>query len=274
MEITPIFSKLRLCLRQGLVTAGVCAKQMFEGGIWKSAAENLVRLVQFVLFVLLWKGFASAGVDLGGFTLPSLLTYTLLSFALRRQLNILSPATSMLWEGSVIGRYARPMPIYLTYISETIGRWWVPYFLLFTLPLLLVSPLLGIYPLPASAARGALFFLSLLLSIILGFGIDLLFSALALKIKNAVWIAVRIREAVYNLLSGALIPFALFPPGAARVFALLPFGSVASPPLSIYVGQGNPAQLLALQAFWAVVIWAVAHRFYKKSEEGMVSYGG
>lgn len=266
--------RFELLSLQGRSTASLCAKQFFSGGIFSSAAENVSRLVQFFIFVLLWKGFAKMGVDLDGFSESDLLTYTLISFVFHRQLDILTPATSMLWEGSVVGRYTRPMPIYLSYFSETVGRWWIPSMLLFSLPLVLISPLLGISILPSSTGNGLLFLVSLCLSIVIGYGVDILFAAFAMRLKNGVFLATQIRYAIYNVLSGALIPFALFPKSIAFVFSLLPFGSIANAPLSIYVGMGEPIQLLAIQAFWSVMIWVIAHRMYKKSEERMVSYGG
>ena len=270
----PITQTTALRLRQGGATASACARQMLGGGLLRAVAPNLVRIAQFAVLVLLWKGFAAAGADLGGMSLPQLLTYTLMSFAFRQQMDIISPATSSMWEGSVIGRYTRPMPVYLSYISETVGRRWLPYWAFFALPALLVAPLLGISPLPASAARLGLFAVSLLLSCVIGFGLDLLLAAFAMRLKNAMWAVNQIRDAIYNLLSGALIPFALFPGWAQWLLGLLPFGSVASAPLSIYIGLGQPWQLLGLQLFWAVAIWPLAHLAYKKGEEGMVSYGG
>ncbi len=104
---------LALRLRQAAATAVASARQMLGGGLLKALAPNLVRIAQLAVLVLLWRGFAAAGADLGGMTLPQLLTYTLMSFAFRQQMDIVSPATASLWEGSVIGRYTRPMPVYL-----------------------------------------------------------------------------------------------------------------------------------------------------------------
>lgn len=269
-----MYNKLMFRMKQMGATIALTARQMLASGPAQLAWTHLARLVQFGVFVLLWRGFYKAGADLGGMTVEALLTYTLLSFAVRQQLDIITPATSSLWEGSVVGRYTRPMPVYLSYMAETIGRWWLPGWLLFSLPVMLVSPLLGINPLPASWQRGLLFLLSLALSAAIGFAFDLLFSALAIRLKNAVWAATHIREAIFNLLSGALIPFALMPEPVARVLGLLPFGSIAAAPLTIYVGTGDPAPLLALQAVWAAVLWPLAHWCYKKGEERMVSYGG
>lgn len=256
-------------------TMFMCTKQVFDGGILCVAGEYFVRLVQFVLMILIWKTLAGEGADFGGMSLQQLLTYTLMSSVLRQQLNIISPATSALWEGSVIGRYTRPIPVIASFIIETIGRQWIPVFLFYGLPLWITAPLLGIHPWPAGLMAGIQVCISLAASASLGFAIDLLFAAFAIRLKNGCWAATRIREAIYSLLSGELIPFALFPWGLGTLFALTPFGSIAHAPLTIYIGSaGNPWKLILFQLFWNVVLWILALQCFHKSEERMISYGG
>lgn len=256
-------------------TMFMCTRQVFDGGILCVLGEYLVRLIQFMLLIFIWKALAAKGADLGGMTLSGLLTYTLMSSVLRQQLNIISPATSALWEGSIIGRYTRPIPVIASLIVETIGRWWIPVFLFYGLPLWLFSPLLGINPLPAGPYYGVLAFISLIAAASLGFAVDLLFAAFAMKLKNGCWAATHIRESIYSLLSGELIPFALFPWKLGAFFAIMPLGSVAHAPLSIYTGMtAQPLILIGLQLFWNVVLWALAIKIFHKSEERMISFGG
>lgn len=256
-------------------TMFMCTKQIFDGGILCIASGYLIQLIQFILMILIWKAMASKGADLGGMTLKQLLTYTLMSSVLRQQLNIISPATSSLWEGSIIGRYTRPIPVIASFIVETIGKWWIPVFLFYGFPLLILSPLLGISPFPVHGLAGILTCISLIASASLGFALDLLLAAFAMYLKNGCWAVTRIRESIYSLLSGELIPFALFPFGLGSFFALTPFGSIAHAPLTIYIGTAqNSWKLLALQLFWNVVLWIVAIKIFHKSEERMISFGG
>jgi ABC-2 type transport system permease protein len=88
------------------------------------------------------------------------------------------------------------------------------------------------------------------------------------------WSMLQIRRAVTTLLSGALIPLALLPAGVGAVFAWLPFASIASAPLQIYVGAGAAFELIALQAGWAVILWPVAGWLWQRSRERMIAYGG
>ena len=261
-------------LRRFAATARLCARQKLDGSLLGICGSSAVRFLQFALLTRVWRALAAQGADLGGMTLPALLTYTLMASVCSQQLNILSPATSALWEGSIIGRFTRPVSVLSSLVAETVGRGWVTGFLLYSLPLLLLSPLLGISCRPASAACGALALCSLALSASLGFALDLCFASLAMRLKNGCWAATQVREAVHDLLSGAAIPFALMPAPAARVMALLPFGSLGSAPLTIYVGTADPLPALALQAAWNAALWPAALYVFRRSRERMVSYGG
>ena len=262
-------------IRKYTATARLCAAGVFDGSLLPVMSEYAVRLLQLIILTLIWRALAAEGADLGGMSLPQLLTYTLMASILRQQLEIVTPATSALWEGSIVGRYLRPVPLLGGLAAETVGRRWIPVLLFYSLPVWLLSPLFGISPLPASPLAAAAFLLSLSLSVSLGFALDFLFASLAIRMKNGCWAANDIREAVTTLFTGALIPFSLMPAWAGRVLALLPTGSIASAPLLIYVGAaGNVPRLLFLQLFWNAVLWPFSLWAFHKSEERMISYGG
>ena len=256
-------------------TTLICSKQIFDGGFLCVAGGYVVQIAQFIMLTFIWKTLAQTNALPANVSLDQLMTYTLMSAVLHEELNIISPATSSLWEGSVIGRFLRPMAIEASFISETIGRFWVPNFLFLGIPLLLFAPVLSVSPLPASFRMGILSLISLLLAVCIGFAIDLLFASLAMNLKNGSFAALAVREAVYSLLSGEMIPFSLFPKKLGALFSLLPLGSVAHGPLTIYTGTALfPHRVLALQFFWAVSLWALAIYVFNKSKERMISFGG
>lgn len=247
-------------------TIFICTKQIFDGGFLFVAGGYMIQAVQFVMLIFIWKSLNQG---------EELLTYTLMATILHQELNIISPATSSLWEGSVIGRFLRPMPVEASFIAETIGKWWIPNFLFFGLPLWILAPFLGISPWPASLQHGILAFISLILAASLGFAIDLIFASFAMHLKNGCFAALAIREAIFALLSGEMIPFTLFPKAVGTIFSLMPLGSIGHGPLTIYTGlSDNPAFVLGLQVFWNLTIWTGAILFFRKSKERMISFGG
>jgi ABC-type uncharacterized transport system permease subunit len=84
----------------------------------------------------------------------------------------------------------------------------------------------------------------------------------------------RVRDAVTTLLSGSLLPLVMLPWGIGNVFAWLPFASMASAPLKIYTGTGDPLWLLPVQAAWSVVLWPAALWLWRANREKLVAYGG
>lgn len=256
-----------------LITSQLSATRALDGGLLYMLSGYLLKLARLVILLLLWRSLAVQGADLGEFTLPALLAYTLLASTLGEQLSIVTPATTAFWEGSIISRYLRPLPVLAQMMAETAGGW-LPGLLLYSLPMLLISPLLGINLGTLVLTHGPLFALSLLLGISLGFAIDFLFAALVIYIKNASYQAYSIRRAITQLFSGAVIPFALLPWGIGSVLELLPFASVASAPLLIFVGTGDPLRLIGLQLVWNLILWPVTLVVFRRSQERMVSYGG
>lgn len=260
-------------MKKYLVTSRLSATRAFDGGLFYMLSGHLLKLAKLIILLLLWRSLAGQGADLGGLTLQQLLLYTMLSSILSEQLNIVTPATTAFWEGSIASRYLRPLPVLAQLMAETAGGW-LPGMLLYSLPMVFVSELVGINLGGMFLANGLLFILSLMLSVSLGYAIDFLFAAAVIYVKNASYTAYSIRQAITKLFSGALIPFALLPWGLGKVFELLPFGSIASAPLLIFIGADNPARLILLQVVWNAVLWPVTLIVFRGSEERMVSYGG
>ena len=165
-------------------TAGMSARQIFDGGLLAVWGEYLIRAFELLVLTLVWRALAAGGADLGELPLPRLLTYSLMASCLCNQLDIWTPATSSLWEGSIVGRYTRPMPVIASFVAETIGRMWIPGFVLYSLPLLALSSFVGISPAPASPLHGLLALVSLSMSVAIGFALDFLFAAFAMFLKN------------------------------------------------------------------------------------------
>ena len=265
----------RPVLFQGMrAVAELSCRQVFDGNLFQVMGEYAMRFLQFLMLVLIWRSLAQEGADLGAMTLPKLLTYTLMASVLRQQLDIITPATS-----ATLGRL-HYRTLYTAHAGDgkpdcRNGRKMVATGILpIRFAPLDTLAFARYFSLAQSALHGLLAFVSLALSASLGFALDFLFASLAMRLKNGCWAATQVREALFALLSGALIPFALLPPVLASVLELLPMGSIAHAPLSIYVGEGNPVSLLLIQAVWNLILWPLAMRIFRKSEERMISYGG
>jgi ABC-2 type transport system permease protein len=235
--------------------------------------DFLLRFLRVALLLSLWRSILAHGGAVPGMAPGVLLTYTLVGEAFAEPLACRTDLGTSLWDGSIATRMLRPQGIAAQFGTEALGRWAVG-FGLFSLPLFLAAPLLGVDPLPASPLHGLCFVASLVLAVGVGLALELAAGALMVAFDQNVWAFNQVRSAVSVLLSGALLPLAALPWGLGRVFEWLPFASMASAPLRIYTGTGSPAGLLALQAAWCLALWPAARWLWRKNQEQLVCHGG
>jgi ABC-2 type transport system permease protein len=234
--------------------------------------DYLLRGLRVVVMLSIWRLLLEGDTD-ASMTLGAVLTYALLSEVFLAQLVLRTDLTEALWQGSIATHLVRPMGIVGQYAAPMVGRWGVD-FALFSLPLLLLAPLLGVDPLPASGTALALFVVSLGLSISVGLALDFFFAALTVALEQTVWLIEYARSALTGLLSGVVIPLVLLPWGLGDVIELLPFASLAWAPLAIYTGAADASALLVRQALWSVVLWPVALWMWRAGREKLAAAGG
>jgi len=237
------------------------------------ALDYLLRFMRVALLLAIWRTLFAGKPAVAGLPLSAVLTYTLISEVFSEPLSSITGLPDAFWNGTIIARFLRPLNLFGQFAAEAGGQWLFN-FALFSIPLLLCAPAFGVNPLPASPAAGALFLVSLALAISVGLAIDYIAGSIAVGFEFSPWILERTRRALGGLLSGAIIPFTLMPWDIGRVLAWSPFAALASAPLQIYIGKGDPIRLLALQAFWAIALWPVAARLWASMREKIVSYGG
>jgi ABC-2 type transport system permease protein len=256
-----------------LKTALMEAVGPLDTGVAMAVAAHLVRLLRVVVLLALWRMiFAQKGV-VSGMTMDTVLTYTLIASAFADQLDVRTGVPGALWRGSIAIHFVRPMGLFRQFAAQTFGSWIMP-FLIFSVPVILAAPLFGVHAMPADLSAGCWFVPSLALAISAGFAIDFTYASLMVAWGQNLWVVVQIRSAVGLLLSGAVIPLALFPWGIGRAFDWLPFAATASAPLRVYAGTGDPFALLTMQVAWNLVLWPMAIWMWRVNRERLVCYGG
>jgi ABC-type uncharacterized transport system permease subunit len=236
-------------------------------------ADYVLRFVRVAVLLTLWRIVLGGHGEPSGMSLAAVLTYTLIAQAFADQLDPRSGIDDSMWNGSFQTHFTRPMGIVGQFAAEMCGRWSIG-LAIFALPLLMCAPLFGVDPRPASATNGLLFVASLALGVSVGLALDFLFGALTVMLDTGVWVIESLRRAVATLLSGALLPLALLPWGLGDVLNWLPFAAMASAPLRIYTGTGDPLPLLATQALWSLLLWPLAQYLWRANRERLAGYGG
>jgi ABC-2 type transport system permease protein len=247
------------------------AGQVGDNGLF--LLDYALRFTRVVVLLSLWRIILADRGPVDGLTIGSVLTYTLIAEVFSEPLTCRTGLAWALFQGAIGPRFLWPMGIVGQFASETFGTWLFG-LTFFSLPLFLVAPLLGVNPAPADAVAGGLFLLSLILAIAVGLAIEFIFGALAINLEQNVYAVDRVRGGLTALLSGVVLPLVIYPWGIGEVFGLLPFASVASAPLRIYTGTGDPGRLLLIQAFWAIALWPVANWLWRANRQKLVTYGG
>ena len=220
-------------------TAGVAATRSLNDRHWGLAADFALRLLRVLVLVALWRTQLPAKGVVSGMTLDSVLTYTLISQAFTTQFASQNGLDEDLWSGNIANRFLRPIGIHGQIVAEMVGGW-LPNLCLFTLPLLLLAPILDIDPLPATVTAGIWFLVSLLLSVSTGTALGVIHASCVVFFEHNIYGLQRIRDAFILLLSGAVVPLALLPWELGEYLQLLPFASLASAPLRLYTDTGSP----------------------------------
>jgi ABC-2 type transport system permease protein len=236
-------------------------------------ADAGLRIVRVLVLLAIWRSLVGPGEVVGGFTLPTLLTYTLIAEIFAQQLATKSELDGWLWEGTIASKLLYPMTLVGQLVSGLAGSWLFG-FCAVSIPVLALAPLVGVDPAPASIVAALAFVASLVFSILIGLAMDVILGAMTVAYGLTIWLVDMLRGAIFGVLSGAVVPLAIMPWGLGRVFDWLPFASMASAPLRIYTGTGDPGALILVQAVWAAVLWLCAGQLWRANRERLVGYGG
>lgn len=255
-------------MKKYMKTAWMTAQNQTNAGVFYLLPNYILKIVYLIPLIFLWKTLMHSGVETG-MTLQQMLTYTYMSTLLSGLLIIKSPLGGWLYEGLLTSLYQRPLSIYGHIIAQTLGSN-ATTLILFSLPMAIISPIIGISIAPASWW----FLPSLVLCISLGFAVDFIFACVLIRMINASWLVYSIRSAIVLLFSGSVIPFAALPWGLDKFLIYQPFGSLGGATLSIYTGLSDPLTTIFIQVIWNIVLWGIAILAFTKSQERLVSHGG
>ncbi len=201
-----------------------------------------------------------AGAAIGGYDLTSVIGYVSIAWVGRSLVfnNIDREIAMQVSGGNIAQSLLKPVDfqrmIYFGALGELGFR-----FLLFTIPIsLVIFPLFGL-PGPAGPAAAAWGLVSFALAFLVNSGVNFITGAMALHLKSIEGL-IRAKFIVMELLTGTLVPLTFFPDSVRKVAEVLPFAGIAYVPVSIWMGTiRDDAMLraLALQAFWAVLLYVI-----------------
>lgn len=235
-------------------------------------------ILQVSLLYYFWSAVYASGESTPTLTLAQLVTYICVGQAVNA--SYIFGAERDIADKIVFGDVSldilKPLDFQMARLFEAIGATLVRG-LPITTSVLVFSALFFDVSAPQDLLTFVVFLLSLLLSFLTNFGINFSVQMLAFYMAGNVWGLTAGKRALMDFFSGALIPLSLLPAWLRDVALVLPFKGIVYTPLSIYIGQVPPGELLGVigqQAAWAVVLLLLGRAFWSLTSRRVTIYGG
>ncbi|MGA8115961.1 MAG: ABC-2 family transporter protein [Actinocatenispora sp.] len=228
-------------------------------------------------YVMLAVAAASGGVA-AGYRGPQLLTYVWIGQGLLAVVSLWgwTELADRVRTGDVQSDLLRPVHPVLSYLAADLGRACYSLLTRFTVPLVIGALVFDLYA-PTRPASYPLFGLSMLLAVLVSFGIRYLvnltsFWLLDIRGVLTAWLLCS------NVLTGLYFPLGFLPGWVQTVLWLgTPFPSIIQAPVDVLVERGGVEHqaLIVLDQFgWAVVVLALAVLVQRRAERRLVVQGG
>ena len=236
----------------------------------------LTQVFSAVALFALWQAIAAHGAGLGDYTLAEIKAYV--SIALLTNMVMTFAEWRVAWlvrDGSIAMELLKPIDFQRARLAETVGSG-IFEAIVATVIIGMFGLVYGGIALPHTPAVWLLVLVSLLLSLLIKFGIIYLTGLLCFWTSSALGMT-WLRIAIMNLLSGALIPLTFFPPWLRSFAFALPFQGIVYIPASLYLGRsaGQAAlQQVGLQVVWVVVLWVSGRALWGRAVRQVTIQGG
>ena len=122
-------------MKRYLSTAKMCLIEKSYFGFAELFGTYLARAIVMGALLMIWRSLFLQGADMGGMTLNQLYVYTVLSTVLNPMLDVRTPATNWLHDGTMLSMYQRPSSVLGQLVAHTVGGW-ATHFLLLSAPAL------------------------------------------------------------------------------------------------------------------------------------------
>lgn len=237
----------------------------------------IMQTIIMIAVAFFWKALFKNADSLGGVTVDTMLTYTVVSSMVSVVLttNVEWRITDSVRKGTIAIDMMRPVNIFNVFFAENLGGITA---LIFQnlIPIFLIGSLIIKLPVPASAFDGFLFVISLGMAFLINWYIAVIFGMWAFKIIEMSAL-IQVKKHLIRLLSGSMIPIWFFPDWLRNILECLPFVYIYQMPISIYVGQYTVDSLqkgLLLQLFWVVVLFLIKTYLEKRVIQSIMIQGG
>lgn len=234
-------------------------------------------LISVSVYYFIWKAVFAASPDFGGFRFDEMITYVAVGWIIRSLYfnNIDWDLSSDIMEGKVAMVMLKPVPFPVVYIGKALGEAAFRTVLLSVPTSIVLCLVFPVQP-PRDAAHFFAFLVSLTGSVLLVTGINFIVGACALELKSIQGL-LRFKFWMQELLSGLLVPLALFPAPLRAFSSFLPFEHIGYTPMMIYLGKiswSQTGRTLTLELAWVIALLWFGYAFWNRMSRRITIHGG
>jgi ABC-2 type transport system permease protein len=266
---------MKRALRRYVQVAKITWKTMiaYQADTWLGAAVSGFRVL---LSFLLWSAIFAGREEVGGYTLPMMITYYLVASMLSRlqyQDAVAWQLANEVREGAFSKYLTRPMPVVGFFLGVGLGRW--SYLALVNGGALLLWAVIFWQWVVLPPEPTSLVWLVVLIP--LGAVCMLLFNhmiaLLSLKYQDVGGLLI-FKGGIIEFLSGVMVPLDLLPAPLAEALKFTPFYYIVYYPASLFLGTQSEAPVFAVTVllFWCLTFYFIGQAWFayaRKYYEGV-----
>lgn len=249
-------------------------KLAYTKALWVDIAGTMAAIF---IYYFLWQIVFRKQQELAGYTMMQMTTYVILSKVLASQFSggINRTLAQWIYSGEIGSELVRPVSLFTNLFGRRVGEFGF-YIIFKAIPVMLLSYLILGGKGPAGLVYFGLFFISVCVSVVLMFYFEMLFGIGTVYILSTSAMCF-LKQALLELLSGGIVPLAVFPDVVEKVLNVLPFAGMVSVPVNIFLGKYTVTEsfmYILVQAVWCVGMYLVAHWCCDKAMKHVVVQGG
>ncbi|MDO4189330.1 MAG: ABC-2 family transporter protein [Lachnospiraceae bacterium] len=237
----------------------------------------IMQTIIMIATAYFWKALFNSADSMGGVTVDTMLTYTVVSSMVSVLLttNVEWRITESIKKGTIAIDMMRPVNIFKVFFAENLGAITA---LIFQnlLPIFIIGSLIIKVPVPNNLQDGLLFIISLILAFLINWYLAVIFGMWGFKVIEMSAL-IQVKKHLLRLLSGSIIPIWFFPNWLRGILECLPFMYIYQMPISIYVGQYTSDSLrkgLMVQLMWVVILFVTKNYLEKRVTKSVMIQGG
>lgn len=270
--VTPAHPRFRLAPYLHFARVAMAREGTYRFDVFTSIASLLIRVY---LLRMVWLALYARNAAPSELPLHAIITYSTIALLMGLVMDIDQTRLlhDKLHDGSIATDFMKPINVPLYFFSDGTGE--VLFHAALIVPSLLFALLIVHIDVPSLPVL-AVFFVSFFLGYLIGFCLNFLLNCIAfwtLEIQAMQLIVTWITD----LFGGEIIPLVIFPAFLQRIAFVLPFASMFSTPLLIYVGVIKPGrylEVLGVQLFWVIVLAVIATFVWRAGANRIVVQGG